>query len=52
MKEKSNENPCKGSKYHDFAKSGIRIEAGIIIKKCFNCGLTSKSKVSIEKSNR
>jgi hypothetical protein len=36
--------PCKGNTYHDYAKSGIRIEAGIVIKKCFNCGHTVKYK--------
>ena len=52
MSSKSNDSPCPKSKYHDFGRSGIRIEAGIIIKKCANCGLVKKSKVSSEKLKR
>lgn len=52
MKGKSNDSPCPVSKYHDYGRSGIRIEGGIIIKKCANCGLVKKSKVSTEKSKR
>lgn len=44
-KKINNDNPCEAGKYHDYARSGIFIENGVVKKKCANCGKKVEIKI-------